>query len=413
MVHVQEGGDGRDANHEGRGIRLYAFSRDSKNSHGIKARRLFASSSTHFHPLPPSWTRLLPFPLSRSERRMKERKKSSPLDSEYLLARRPILDEATPEDDERDSAISGGLPSVMEREEEEEEEVDLDAKDTAGLEGPRCRLSLHSAYSLPWDSTPFSGFWRLDHRSLEATTCGGRKEWLAEPSPSPRRYHARAQAGTSCCRISPPFLSSSASTLCRSRTQRDNMSNKPAISQHNNSEADNPTLPGSRNEGLSKAPAPPTTLDDASPPYAWVPKQASSLRGIELDDQNLQVIARSLHAPASVHSPVHVIPVHVTTSKFHLISKAASTSLDLGQCHPRHRKAHPPHSLVFVSRVSPPFLSALRSRHERVCHLPAHRRSLRVYLHPADPSIIVHPPTPALTTQTLRQWRVTISPTIA
>ncbi|PBK69500.1 hypothetical protein ARMSODRAFT_957145 [Armillaria solidipes] len=36
-------------------------------------------------------------------------------------------DEATPEDDDGDSAISGWPPSVMEGEEEEEEEVDLDA----------------------------------------------------------------------------------------------------------------------------------------------------------------------------------------------------------------------------------------------------------------------------------------------
>ncbi|KAK0500961.1 hypothetical protein EDD18DRAFT_1067739 [Armillaria luteobubalina] len=46
-----------------------------------------------------------------------------------LLSRWNVkADEATPEDDEGDSAISGGPPSVMEgEEEEEEEEVDLDA----------------------------------------------------------------------------------------------------------------------------------------------------------------------------------------------------------------------------------------------------------------------------------------------
>ncbi len=49
------------------------------------------------------------------------------MDSEYLLARRPISDEATPEDDVGDSAICGGPPSLLERKEEEEEEVDLDA----------------------------------------------------------------------------------------------------------------------------------------------------------------------------------------------------------------------------------------------------------------------------------------------
>ncbi len=58
---------------------------------------------------------------------MKERKKLLSLDSEYPLARCPILDEATPEDNEGNSAISGGPLSVMEHEEEEEEEVDLDA----------------------------------------------------------------------------------------------------------------------------------------------------------------------------------------------------------------------------------------------------------------------------------------------
>ncbi len=88
-------------------------------------------------------------------------------------------------------------------------------EDTAGLGGPSestsalsdayshplqygCRLSPHSAYSLPRDSPPFSGFWRLDHCSLEATTGDGRKEWLAEPSPSPQRHHTQAQEGTSC-----------------------------------------------------------------------------------------------------------------------------------------------------------------------------------------------------------------------
>ncbi|PBK80974.1 hypothetical protein ARMGADRAFT_1091726 [Armillaria gallica] len=93
---------------------------------------------------------------------MKERKKSSFLDSEYLLARRPISDDATPEDDEGDSAISAGPPSVIER---EEDEVDLDAIWQSFAPTRR--------YSLPWDGIPFSGFWRLDHRSLEATTCGG------------------------------------------------------------------------------------------------------------------------------------------------------------------------------------------------------------------------------------------------
>ncbi len=47
-----------------------------------------------------------------------------------FLARRPIPDKATLEDDKGDSAISDGLPSAMEGGEEggeEEEEVDLDA----------------------------------------------------------------------------------------------------------------------------------------------------------------------------------------------------------------------------------------------------------------------------------------------
>ncbi|PBK69513.1 hypothetical protein ARMSODRAFT_975217 [Armillaria solidipes] len=40
----------------------------------------------------------------------------------------------------------------------------------------------------------------------------------------------------------------SAATSYRSRTQRDDVSNKPAISQHNDSRMDNPTLPGLRSE---------------------------------------------------------------------------------------------------------------------------------------------------------------------
>ncbi len=117
-------------------------------------------------------------------------------------------------------------------------------EDTAGLEGPSESTSvlsdayliprsmnvvcpyLHSAYSLPRNSTPFSGFWRIDHRSLEATTGGGRKGWLAEPSPSPRQHHALAQkerpatlliAHLFVSRISPPFLPS---YECRHQTSR-------------------------------------------------------------------------------------------------------------------------------------------------------------------------------------------------
>ncbi len=100
---------------------------------------------------------------------------------------------------------------------------------------------LHSAYSLPRNSTPFSGFWRIDHRSLEATTGGGRKGWLAEPSPSLRQHHALAQEGTSCYVANcSPLRQSDITTL--SPKLRVSASNKPSFKNITRRRVEQPTI---------------------------------------------------------------------------------------------------------------------------------------------------------------------------
>ncbi|SJL16735.1 uncharacterized protein ARMOST_20264 [Armillaria ostoyae] len=114
-------------------------------------------------------------------------------------------------------------------------------------------------------------------------------------------------------------------------------------------------------------------------------------------------------APASVHRPGS------TSARPWALSHQFRVPFALrgGEYHPRHSAIRLCRLVGYdypFSRLQEADVVSL----EQVCHPPAqHRRRLCVHLHPADPSIIVHPPTPALTTQTLRQRRDTISPTIA
>ncbi len=129
---------------------------------------------------------------------------------------------------------------------------DIEEEDTTGLDGPTeftsalndayshppqygCRLSLHSAYSLLRDSTPFSGFWRLDHRPLEATMCGGTISTVTSCSGAGRHVLLVRLSFVYVANCSPLRQSDITfsryecwhQTSRRSRTQRDDVSNSP------------------------------------------------------------------------------------------------------------------------------------------------------------------------------------------
>ncbi|SJL11061.1 uncharacterized protein ARMOST_14462 [Armillaria ostoyae] len=230
----------------------------------------------------------------------------------------------------------------------------------------RCILSMPS---LAWDSTPLSGFWHHNRKRPRVTA--GSNGWcclLASP-----HLH---------CLIALPFLSSYEPRHQTSRRSYD-ASNKPAISQRNDSvisykgrlrmqptRSERMTRPFLVREvseavsGLSKALAPPMTLDNTSPPSASQSKHQTSvewnydeawrvlddrdgndkaIRGTGPTCQGMENVpaldltprcwkvscllfrhprtfksnelsARSLHVPTSVHSPVHVDSRHPSTS---------------------------------------------------------------------------------------------------
>ncbi|SJL16701.1 uncharacterized protein ARMOST_20230 [Armillaria ostoyae] len=102
---------------------------------------------------------------------------------------------------------------------------------------------LHAAYDLPWDGIPLSGYWHLEHWSPPQTGSdhGWRREVIAGAvsSLSLHHLHSDIMHGRRKSDIALLFLSSNEflkkSTSCRSRTQRDDVSDKTTSFQHNDS----------------------------------------------------------------------------------------------------------------------------------------------------------------------------------
>ncbi|SJL16696.1 uncharacterized protein ARMOST_20225 [Armillaria ostoyae] len=232
-------------------------------------------------------------------------------------------------------------------------------------------LSLHAVYSLPRDKHTLVWILASSPPQREATAGGAlvaRRSSLALSDITTLSLKQRV----------------SASTSYRSRPQHDDVSNKPAISQHNDSRMDNPTLPGEHSHTLCDAynliflgqhyrrlwitrhylPRGPyfaqskhQALDEPMAPstrkcskflilrrparlqrwndtfdYEAVRGSGFACQGMENECAGFGSKVSAFesahtrlthHVSASVHSPVHVNSVHVTNSKFRLLSKAA------------------------------------------------------------------------------------------